>query len=95
MKKFKTGAETPFVNFMDRLQKEVNTLKESLDTSKEIIGIGIGAPNANSYSGQMEHPPNFRWGDYIPAFSSFRKTPSREIRRILNDIFDSFKGTKL
>lgn len=28
----------------------------------ELIGIGIGAPNANYYKGTVERPPNLNWG---------------------------------
>ncbi len=28
----------------------------------ELIGIGIGAPNANYYKGTVEQPPNLNWG---------------------------------
>lgn len=32
----------------------------------EAIGIGVGAPSANFYSGCIEHAPNLNWGEIIP-----------------------------
>lgn len=72
VKKFSTGANDPFDDFLAKLRKEVNALKSVLKTDQEIISIGIGAPNANSSSGAMEHAPNFKWGDVIPIAESVK-----------------------
>lgn len=51
------GAEFLFshlFNQVDYLLKENTYLK--------LVGIGIGAPNANYYKGTVEQPPNLNWG---------------------------------
>jgi glucokinase len=35
---------------------------KKFSNSYELIGIGIGAPNANYYKGTVEAPPNLKWG---------------------------------
>src|SRR5690606_19081927 len=72
-RKFATGAKEPFGIFEDRLHSEIAILTSELDASQDIMAIGVGAPNANAHTGQMEHPANFRWGDAVPLVSSVKK----------------------
>ncbi len=51
---------------MEKLKSEVEILVLNLDPGLEIVFIGVGAPNANPYSGQIENPPNLKWGKEIP-----------------------------
>ena len=54
-----TESDSEFSEFAHRVYEKTTALiKES---KKEIIGIGVGAPNANSKSGCIEHPPNLNW----------------------------------
>ena len=69
---FNTGAKQPFDNFLKRLKSEVCQLKSTLRSDQKIASIGVGAPNANAYTGQMEHAPNFRWGDFVPLVNSIK-----------------------
>ncbi len=48
--------------FFDRLFLQVNQDFKKIDNDYELVGIGIGAPNANYYKGTMEYPPNLPWG---------------------------------
>jgi glucokinase len=48
--------------FFPRLFTEVDKLRATLDSSIEVVGIGVGAPNANYYTGKVEQPPNLKWG---------------------------------
>jgi glucokinase len=57
-----THANQPAESFFKRLQESSHTLFHSLASECEIIGIGIGAPNANFYKGTIENPPNLAWG---------------------------------
>ncbi len=56
-----TNGDKPIFNLLDRLEIH---LKDFLDTNstKKLIGIGIGAPNGNYYTGNIESPPNLNWG---------------------------------
>lgn len=40
------------------LAKEMQRLLASLDEECDVLGVGIGAPNANYHSGAIETPPN-------------------------------------
>ncbi len=71
--KFATMAKEPFANFLDRLKREINVLKSKLQTAQEISHVGVGAPNVNPYSGNMENPVNFRWGTSIPLSKSIQE----------------------
>jgi len=72
-KNFPTGAKKPFDVFRKQLGSEMNTLTSTLKPGQKIKAIGVGAPNANGYSGKMEHAVNFRWGDEVPLVSSIKK----------------------
>tara|TARA_R110002051_G_scaffold32126_2_gene72385 strand:- start:6786 stop:7757 length:972 start_codon:yes stop_codon:yes gene_type:complete len=72
---FKTNAQNPFPIFMEKLKLEVGTLLQKWEGEIEILSIGVGAPNANPYTGQIENPPNLKWG----------KTTS--ISKIINQTF--------
>lgn len=52
------GAEPLF----KRLFEEISKAFEQFKSEYELIGIGIGAPNANYYKGTVELPPNLGWG---------------------------------
>ena len=56
-----TKGDKPIYNLLDRLEKH---LKDFLDanSTKKLKGIGIGAPNGNHYTGNIESPPNLNWG---------------------------------
>lgn len=51
----------------------VKELLNSLDQEVQLMGIGIGAPNANYFSGNIEYAPNLRWKGIIPLAELFRQ----------------------
>jgi len=71
--KFATMAKEPFAIFLDQLKRKIDILKSKLKAGQEIIQVGVGAPNVNSYSGNMENPVNFRWGNNIPLKKSIQE----------------------
>jgi len=70
--KFDTEAKKPFEVFLKKLEAEVNSLTMALNSDQAIVAIGVGAPNANSRTGNMEHPANLRWGDRVPLAQAIR-----------------------
>jgi len=46
----------------ERLSSAVDNLWNDLSEKYNLIGIGVGAPNANYYKGTVEQPPNLNWG---------------------------------
>jgi glucokinase len=57
-----THADEPFSHFLVRLVQAVAELQAKMP-ALNLRGIGIGAPNANYYTGRIEKPANLSWGD--------------------------------
>lgn len=53
-------------NYIDALYEHIKPLLEKHLQQKDFRGIGIGAPNANFYSGTIEDAPNLHWKGTIP-----------------------------
>ena len=71
---FKTNAQNPFPSFMEKLKLEVETLLQKWKGEIQILSIGVGAPNANPYTGQIENPPNLKWGEATPIAKIISQT---------------------
>ncbi len=67
-----TIAENSAEDLFSRLFEKFYQLSEDSENEFELVGIGIGAPNANYYKGTIEHPPNLSWG-YVDVFSLLKK----------------------
>lgn len=63
---FKTDAQNPFSGFMEKLKPEVDILLLKYGAKIKVRSVGVGAPNANPYTGQIENPPNLKWGKATP-----------------------------
>jgi glucokinase len=96
-----TKAEQPADQLFERLFAEVNTSFKKFENEYELIGVGIGAPNANYYQGTVELPPNLNWGivNVLELVKKYSPLPSA----ITNDanaaaigemIFGAAKGLK-
>lgn len=57
-----TNANQPAEDLFNRLFLKFNELKYKLTIDFNLVGIGIGAPNANYYRKTVEYPPNLNWG---------------------------------
>lgn len=66
-------AERLFVNLFTKFKE----ITKPLNGSYELLGIGIGAPNANYYKGTVENPPNLKWGyvDVVALVKRFIDVP--------------------
>lgn len=49
------------------------TIKPKIKKNEKIIGIGIGAPNGNFYTGCVEFAPNLNWNKKVPLAKMFKK----------------------
>jgi glucokinase len=52
--------------FIDELYQELSILIEKVGGVGRIKGIGVGAPNGNVYTGNIEYAPNLPWKGIIP-----------------------------
>ncbi len=57
----KTGKHADFENYLEDLYTEASRLIKANEAEDKIQGIGIGAPNANYYTGRIENAVNLPW----------------------------------
>lgn len=57
----KTAKHLNFEDYLDELYTEATRLLEQHDAVDKIQGIGIGAPNANYYTGRIDNAVNLPW----------------------------------
>ena len=60
-------------DFIDDLGDKLMPMIERSGGIKEFIGIGMGAPNGNIYTGTIEYAPNLKWKGIIPIADLFEK----------------------
>jgi glucokinase len=72
-KVFRTGSQAPFEDFREKLKSEVALLLKGGKDSLPLLAIGVGAPNANTITGQMEQAPNFAWGPAVPLVATIKE----------------------
>jgi len=71
--------------YIDVLESEINNAMKAV-SGMEVVGIGIGAPNGNYYSGTIEYAPNLpfvgvvRFADLIQV-----KFPKVKVVKLTND----------
>ena len=63
---FSTSSHKSFDKYLDQLQTEIEQLRKKLDFECELLGIGVGAPNANYFRGTIEHASNLNWKGVVP-----------------------------
>ena len=64
--RMETESSLTFEVYLDKLSSEIKTLIATLDGETEILGAGIGAPNGNFYTGDIEHAANLPWKGIVP-----------------------------
>lgn len=52
--------------FADYLSERINHSLAGLSADFQLMGVGIGAPNGNYYTGSIEYAPNLPWKGKIP-----------------------------
>ena len=66
-----TVATTYYADPQDLVKHIYASVKES-EHFENILGIGIGAPNGNAFTGNIEFAPNLTWKGIIPIASMFQ-----------------------
>lgn len=64
---------TSFASAEEWVTSACNFILEKLDNypNTTFMGVGIGAPNGNVYSGSIEHAPNMPWKGIVPLAQMF------------------------
>ncbi|MBU0559428.1 MAG: ROK family protein [Bacteroidetes bacterium] len=73
-----TNAMDTAEDLFKRIFAEFEVLLPAADGNYNLVGIGIGAPNANYYSGCVENPPNLNWGtvNIIELVKKYKDVPT-------------------
>jgi glucokinase len=60
-------------DFIDDLYAKLLPMMDKVGGIKKFVGIGMGAPNGNIYSGAIEYAPNLKWKGIIPIAELMQK----------------------
>lgn len=74
--KIETLSGDTFETYAKRVQEACEDLAK--ENNLEFVKVGVGAPNANHQSGQIEHPPNLGW-DIAPVREVFKNLFNKEV----------------
>lgn len=61
-----TNGHDSVQEFIDDLYTGLSPIIEKVGGAEKIAGIGMGAPNGNYYTGNVEYAPNLRWKGIVP-----------------------------
>ncbi|MEI9934557.1 MAG: ROK family protein [Ferruginibacter sp.] len=61
-----SNAHESVEDFIEDLHKKLMPMVKKIGGIDKVAGIGMGAPNANFYSGNIEYAPNLVWKGIIP-----------------------------
>lgn len=81
---FRTREYPDLDDYLNQLKKTVDGLLAKLDVEPNILGCGIGAPNASSKRGTIENAANLMWKERVPILEKFREKWDVPMR-IMND----------
>jgi len=68
---FEESIETTSCKVPEELVEKIYLRVKDIGQLKNIVGIGIGAPNGNFFSGTIEFAPNLKWKGIIPLARLF------------------------
>lgn len=67
-----TMPHEPATFLVERISQHAREAFTPYAASHQLKGIGIGAPNANYYTGTVRNPPNLAWEETVPIVDLFR-----------------------
>lgn len=59
--------------YQDDLAGAIREMMQNLVPDVHLLGMGIGAPNANYYKGTIEYAANLKWKGVVPFVDMFRR----------------------
>ncbi|MDP5082381.1 MAG: ROK family protein, partial [Winogradskyella sp.] len=81
---FRTREYPVLSDYLDRIEAAVDELKKECKEDYNLLGIGIGAPNASSKRGTIENAANLIWKGTIPLVELMRQRFDLPIK-LMND----------
>jgi glucokinase len=81
-------------DYLDRIERAVEELKTECNVDYNLIGIGIGAPNASSKRGTIENAANLIWKGIVPIVELMSQRFDMPIK-LMNDASAAALGEML
>ncbi len=91
---FRTQEFENFDDFLIRIKTEIEALKATLNCPVNLIGCGIGAPNASSRNGTIENAANLKWKGSVPILEKLKQHLDVPMR-LMNDASAAALGEML
>lgn len=91
---FRTREYEDFDKYLDKIVETVDGLKSTFPGKLNILGCGIGAPNASSKNGTIVHASNLKWKGIVPILDKLQKKMPMPMR-IMNDASAAAVGEML
>ena len=79
-----TNARDTVQGFIEELYQHLSPMIEQSGGVNAFTGIGIGAPNGNYYTGNIEHAANLKWKGIVPLASMLQEKFSMRVK-LTND----------
>lgn len=92
-KSIKTGDYPVFEDYIEAASATIEEFVAEFPEHK-VVTVGIGAPDANYYSGCIEHAANLKWEGIVPLGKSFEKRLKLPVV-VTNDANAAALGEKL
>lgn len=90
---FKTTDYGDFASYMDGLKSAIKVLTSA--HRGECVGIGLGAPNSNYYTGTIDYAVNLPFGDHAPIVQNLRDEFGFKHIYVSNDANAAAMGEKV
>ncbi|MEM6516899.1 MAG: ROK family protein [Bacteroidota bacterium] len=91
---FRTREYEDLDAFLVRIKAEIDKQVKTCNDEVNLIGCGIGAPNASSKNGTLEHAANLRWKGTVPILKLLNEKIDLPLR-IMNDASAAALGEML
>ncbi|MBO7268964.1 MAG: ROK family protein, partial [Bacteroidales bacterium] len=82
---FPTSDHKEFKNYVARIKDEIDELSGRLDIPHFIAAVGIGAPNGNYHTGEIENAANLVWKGKLPLAQQLSSLFSNKPVVVTND----------
>lgn len=74
-----------FDDYLADLHEAIGKALSQLEDAVEIVGVGIGAPNGNYYTGCIENAVNLTWRGVVPVVEKMKKYHPGRLVVMTND----------
>ncbi|UII80939.1 ROK family protein [Flagellimonas sp. CMM7] len=91
---FRTREFPGLDDYLDKIKSVSDELIENIDEKINILGCGIGAPNASSKKGTIESASNLIWKGSVPILEKLKERMNMPMR-IMNDASAAALGEML